>query len=139
MKWQRPTQKKDDYLKGSENLLFVDDEKMICKFAERLLGQLGYAVTTCQSPVEALRLFQSDPDCFDMVISDVTMPELTGDKLARKLLAIRPDIPVILCTGYSRIVHEESFAEIGIKAVAYKPLAMGELALKIREVLAAQQ
>jgi len=85
--------------------------------------------------VEALKLFQNDPKRFDLVISDMTMPNMTGDKLAREILAIRPDIPIILCTGYSERFTEGQAGKMGIKAFIMKPLVIGDLAATIRKVL----
>ena len=116
-------------------ILFVDDEAPIVKIASRILGQLGYSVTTRTSSVDALELFQSNPSAFDLVISDVTMPQMTGDQLAKKLMEIRPDVPVIQCTGYSKKVSEEKGAEIGIQAFAKKPIVKEDLAKTVRDVL----
>lgn len=120
---------------GQERILFVDDEIQIVEMTSRLLSQLGYSVTTRTSSVKALELFRLKPNDFDLVISDITMPKMTGDRLAKKLLQIRPDIPVILCTGYSERLSEEKALENGIKAFAYKPIVKNDLAQIIREVL----
>ena len=120
---------------GQERILFVDDEAQIAKMASRMLGQLGYSVTTRTSSVDALEVFKAKPSDFDLVISDVTMPKMTGDQLAKELLEIRPDIPVILCTGYSKRLSEEKSSEIGIKAFAHKPIVKEDLATTVRRVL----
>lgn len=120
---------------GQERILYVDDEVQIVNIARRVLEQLGYSVTTKTDSVEALELFRSKPDDFDLVMSDVTMPQMTGDQLTTELLQIRPDIPVILCTGYSKKLSEEKAAEIGIKAFVYKPIIKEELAMTVRSVL----
>lgn len=120
---------------GQERILFVDDEPQIVKVVGRILGQLGYSVTTSASSTEALELFRSKPDSFDLVISDVTMPEMTGDQLTKQLIGIRPNIPIILCTGYSKRLSEDKAAEIGIKAFAYKPIVKEDLARTVRDVL----
>lgn len=120
---------------GKERILFVDDEAPIAKMVGRVLNQLGYSVTTRTSSIEALELFRSKPGEFDLVISDVTMPKMTGDQLTQKLIDIRPDIPVILCTGYSKNLSEERASEIGIKAFAYKPIVKEDLAKTVRDVL----
>jgi CheY-like chemotaxis protein len=99
------------------------------------LERLGYAVTTRTSSVEALELFRSQPDKFDLVITDMTMPGMRGDELAVELMSIRPGIAVILCTGYSKKISNEIAKEIGIKAFAYKPIVMADLARTVREVL----
>ncbi len=121
--------------KGNERILFVDDELPIVKMCSLLLERLGYSVTARTSSIEALELFQTKPDDFDLVITDMTMPDLTGDKLAVELMKIRRDIPVILCTGYSKKISDDTASEIGIKAFAYKPMATADLAKAIRKVL----
>ncbi len=120
---------------GQERILFVDDEVPIVKIASRILGQLGYSVTTKTSSVDALELFKSNPSAFDLVISDVTMPKMTGDQLTKELIEIRPDIPVILCTGYSKRLSEEKASEIGIQAFTQKPIVKEDLATTVRKVL----
>ena len=96
---------------------------------------MGYAVTTQTSSETALELFRSNPDDYDLVVTDMTMPNMTGDRLAIELMRIRPDIPVVLCTGYSRKVSHEQAQKIGIKAFANKPIVKAELAKTVREVL----
>ncbi len=120
---------------GRESILFVDDESPITKMGGQLLGRLGYSVTTRTSSVEALALFRSRPNDFDLIITDMTMPNMNGDKLASEMMAVRPDIPVILCTGYSKKVSDKTIAELGIKAFAYKPVVMADLAKTVRKVL----
>jgi PAS domain S-box-containing protein len=120
---------------GNETILFVDDEAPIAKMGSKLLKQLGYSVTTRTSSVEALELFRSKPHAFDLVVSDFTMPNMTGDKMAIEMINIRSDIPVVLCTGYSKNISEETAAEIGIKALVFKPIAKAELAKTIRNML----
>ena len=120
---------------GTERILFVEDEAPIAKMGSHMLEGLGYQVTTRTSSVEALELFRAKPDEFDIVITDMTMPNMTGDNLAVELMKIRPDIPVILCTGYSKEISSETASEIGIKAFAYKPVVKADLAKTIRKVL----
>jgi len=120
---------------GTEHVLFVDDEAPIVKIGARILERLGYNVTTRTSSLEALALFEKKACDFDLVITDMTMPNMTGDKLAQELMRIRPDIPVILCTGYSNRISEQSAAGIGIKAFAYKPIVRADLAKTVRRVL----
>ena len=120
---------------GNERILFVDDEQVILHVAEEMLKQLGYDVVTQKSSVEALELFRAEPDRFDLVITDMTMPKMTGDQLALELMKIRPDIPIILCTGFSHKISEEQAKEIGIKAFVMKPLVRRGMADIIREVL----
>jgi PAS domain S-box-containing protein len=121
--------------KGSERILLVDDELSIAKMGGRILERLGYLVTTRTSSIEALELFRVKPDAFDLVFTDMAMPNLTGDKFAIELMKIRPDIPIILCTGYSKKISDEIALEIGIKAFAYKPMVKADLAKTIRRVL----
>ena len=121
--------------KGTERILFVDDEAPIAKMGSQELERLGYSVTTRTSSIEALELFQAKPNDFDLVVTDMTMPNLTGDKFAIELMKIRPDIPVILCTGYSKNISNEIASEIGIKAFAYKPVVRADLAKTVRKVL----
>ncbi|WDP87531.1 MAG: response regulator [Desulfobacter sp.] len=121
--------------RGSERILFVDDEASIVKIGSKVLEQLGYVVTTRTNSLEALELFKEKPKAFDLVISDMTMPNLTGDKLAGELLNIRPDISVILCTGYSKKISEADAAKMGVKALAYKPIVKADLANTVRKVL----
>lgn len=120
---------------GQERVLVVDDEISITNINGRILSQLGYCVTTKNSSLEALELFRSSPNDFDLVVSDVTMPELAGDRLAYKLMQIRKDIPVILCTGYNKNIANFSDIEMGIKALIQKPIVKTDLAIIVREVL----
>ena len=120
---------------GAEHILFVDDELPIVKLNKMILEKLGYQVTTSNSSVEALKSFRMAPERFDLVVTDMAMPNMTGDKLAVELLKIKPDIPVIICTGYSQKMTKELAVEMGIKAFAYKPLDKAELAKTVRKVL----
>ncbi|MBU0991860.1 MAG: response regulator [Proteobacteria bacterium] len=122
-------------LSGTERILFVDDEPPIAKMGALLLERLGYSVTTRTCSLEALELFRSKPECFDLVITDMTMPKMTGDKLAVELIKIRSDIPVILCTGYSKKISDETEMDRSIKAFVFKPVVKNELAKTVREVL----
>ncbi len=120
---------------GTEKILFVDDEAALANLARLLLERLGYKVTVKMSSPQALELFRSDPSQFDLVITDVTMPIMTGDVLAREILKIRPDIPVILCTGYTEIISKEQAQAIGIRDYILKPIVKQEMARTVREVL----
>jgi len=120
---------------GSEKILFVDDEESMIKMGQQILGRLGYKPEIRTNPVEALELFRSDPDLFDLVITDMTMPQMSGDTLAKEILNIRPDMPIILCTGFSEKVNEESAKEMGISAFVLKPIVMRDIAHTIRMVL----
>ena len=105
------------------------------KWGGQTLESLGYTVSIRTSSIEALELFRSKPNDFDMVITDMTMPNMTGDNLANELMKIRPDIPVIVCTGYSKKISDETASQIGIKALAYKPAGKMDLAKTTRNVL----
>jgi CheY-like chemotaxis protein len=120
---------------GSERVLFVDDEAPIAQLGSIMLGRLGYDVTTRVSSTEALGLFKARPLDFDVVITDMTMPGMTGDVLAIEIMKIRAHIPVILCTGYSKRISEENAHDIGIKAFVYKPFVKADLAKTVRKVL----
>ncbi|WP_163338879.1 PAS domain-containing sensor histidine kinase [Desulfopila sp. IMCC35008] len=121
--------------KGKENILFIDDEQILGEMGKAMLERLGYNVTLRNSSLEALETFNNHHEQFDLVITDQTMPGMTGADLARRMIQIRPDIPVILCTGFSSIISEEEAALIGIKEFAYKPLTKRELSELIRKVL----
>ena len=119
-------------LTGTGRILFVDDEPSLTLMGQKILGQLGYRVQTTNSSVEALEIFRSKPNEFDLVITDLTMPELTGINLAKALLAIRPDLPIVLCTGFSDQVNEEMLQSMGIRGLMLKPLTIHELAHSVR-------
>jgi len=120
---------------GKERILYVDDEPSIAELGKLHLEGLGYTAESTTDPLKALEMVKTDVDKFDLVISDMTMPNMTGDNLAKELMKIRPDIPIILCTGYSNKISEESYAEIGIKAFAQKPMLRADLAKTVRKVL----
>ena len=122
-------------LKGTERILFVDDEETLVEMEKSMLDWLGYKVSATTSSVEALELFRTQPNRFDIVITDYTMPHMTGVDLAKEMLRIRPDIPVILCTGFSERITEEKAREMGIRAFAMKPLELHEISAIIRRVL----
>jgi CheY-like chemotaxis protein len=120
---------------GEERILFVDDEVAITKLGVRLLERLGYTVTGISSSIDAFALFKSAPDDFDLVITDMNMPKMVGSELAAKLIKIRPDIPIILCTGFSERIEIETAQSMGIRGYINKPILSIDLASKIREVL----
>jgi len=120
---------------GNENILFVDDEESIVLIVRQILERLGYQVEVKMNPVEALELFRSHPDQFDLVITDMAMPQMTGDKLVKEILNIRSEMPIILCTGFSEKVTEENAKALGIKAFAMKPMTLRDLAVMVRKVL----
>lgn len=120
---------------GKEKILYVDDEAPMLKVGCRLLQKLGYIVTPMVSSAEALALVQSRPDRFDLVITDMTMPKMTGDRLAAELLKVRPDLPIVMYTGFNKKMTKELADEIGIKALIYKPVGKSQLATTVRSVL----
>ena len=122
-------------LKGTEKLLVVEDEKDLLEMLEHILVHLGYEVHSVMSAREALEAFSKEPDSFDLVITDQTMPQMTGDELAGEILKIKPHIPVILCSGFSETVNREKARAIGIKEFIMKPVNVKTLSRIIREVL----
>lgn len=120
---------------GNERILLVDDEASVVGLERQLLERLGYQVTSRTSSIDALELFRSDPDAFDLVISDMAMPRMTGDRLAREMQALNPAIPIIICTGFSERINREQAAGLGIKGFLMKPVLKSELSGMIRQVL----
>lgn len=120
---------------GREHILFIDDEILLAEMGKVILERLGYRVTVYSNSLEALSAFLNNPNEFDLVITDQTMPDMTGSVLAGRMLQARPDIPIILCTGYSNLIDEHSAKAIGIKEFTFKPLAQKVLAKLIRKVL----
>lgn len=119
---------------GHERILFVDDEPAVVEFGQKMLEGYGYSVTIRMDPVQALALFKREPDAFDMVITDMTMPGMTGDQLAAALLNIRPDLPIIVCTGFSERMNKEKAQEVGIRGLLDKPFSPDILLSTIREI-----
>jgi CheY-like chemotaxis protein len=133
-----PEQESDRRLslpKGNERVLVVDDEEGVIGILRQMLERLGYEVVTRASSIEALALFTTKPDYFDLVITDMTMPQMMGDRLAGEIIRIRPDIPIVLCTGYSELISEERAREIGIRQFIMKPCVMSEIASTVRKAL----
>jgi len=122
-------------LKGDERILLIDDETVIVSMEKEILERLGYQVTSRTSSIEALEAFREQPDKFDLVITDMTMPNMTGDKLAGELIKIRPDIPIIMCTGFSERMSEEKAEYLGIKGFLMKPILLKDLSSLVRKVL----
>ena len=120
---------------GNEKILFVDDEKAIVDVIQIMLERLGYQVAAKTSSLEALEAFRATPDKYDMVITDFTMPDMTGMELAKNLLELRPDIPIILCTGFSDRINEDKAKSRGIRAFVMKPVVRDEIANIIRMAL----
>ena len=124
--------------RGSERVLFVDDEKDIARMAEHMLSSLGYEAVTANSGMDALVQFHSNPDRFDLVITDQVMPEVTGLDLAREVHTLRPKMPILICTGYSEMVAEEDAGDCGVCEVIMKPIVMRHFAESIRRALDGQ-
>jgi PAS domain S-box-containing protein len=122
---------------GCEHILLVDDEQPLVDIGRQMLERLGYSVATRTSSIEALALFKADPQRFDLVITDIVMPNMSGDKLAKRIIDIRNDIPVVLCTGYSEKFTRQEAADIGIRSFLMKPLVMKDLADTVRQALTA--
>lgn len=120
---------------GSENILFVDDEELIVDLGKQLFEKLGYLVTGCTSSIEALKIFKNNPHKFDLVITDETMPKLTGKMLAAELNIIRPETPIILCSGLVSDIDKDDAAAKGIKAFILKPMLTKTISKIVREVL----
>ncbi|MGB2906424.1 MAG: PAS domain S-box protein [Candidatus Aminicenantaceae bacterium] len=120
---------------GSERILFVDDEESIVDLNNKLLASLGYHIIAVNNPQEALHIFQKQPQSFDLLITDIAMPEMPGDELARNILKIRPDLPVILISGFTSRLNEEEARAMGINAFLAKPVMKRTLAETVRSVL----
>ena len=115
--------------------MLVDDEDAIVRLEKQQLERLGYHVASFIASPDALEAFRSAPEAFDLVISDMTMPYMTGDQLAKELIEIRPDIPVIICTGFSERINRKKAAAIGIKGFLMKPVVNSKIAEMVRNVL----
>lgn len=125
----------EDIQGGSECILFVDDESNLAEMGKQMFESLGYKTESRTSSIEALEAFRSSPDKFSLVITDQTMPNMTGLQLAKEIREIKPGMPIILCTGFSESVNEENFRSMGISAFVMKPVVRKEIARIIREVL----
>ncbi len=120
---------------GTEHILYVDDERILAEMSRAMLQHLGYTVTVCTDSVEALTVFNENPDLFDLVITDQTMPDMTGIELAGKLLQIRPGVPIILCTGFSSVVSVKEARSAGVKDFFMKPFDWDKMAETLRNIL----
>ncbi len=121
--------------KGDESILFVDDEPAITKMGKRVLSELGYNVDVCTSSIDALELFKKKTVAYDLIISDMTMPKMTGYQLAEQILKIQPGTKFILCTGYSNKVNQDKIRKIGISALMIKPVDNEQMANMVRKIL----
>jgi len=131
----QPDEKFSKYETGTERILLVDDEEPVALLEKQMLKRLGYTVSSCTSSLEALEVFRASPDAFDLVVTDMTMPKMTGNQLAKELIPIRPDIPIIICTGFSEHINKERAIAIGIKDFLMKPVVKSEMAEVVRRVL----
>jgi len=120
---------------GTETILFVDDEESLVKLGRKQLERMGYTVETITDPSEALARFKTDPEKFDLVITDMAMPKMTGDRLIKELVKIRDDIKTIICTGYSQKIDNEKASEIGASGYIVKPIDRKILAETLRNVI----
>jgi PAS domain S-box-containing protein len=125
----------EDFPTGNERILFIDDEKSIVNITRQMLERLGYQVETKMNPVEALELFLSGPEQFDLVITNMAMPFMTGDKLAKEIINIRSDMPIIICTGFSEKMDGDKAREIGASGYLEKPHEKRDLAKMVRKIL----
>jgi CheY-like chemotaxis protein len=121
--------------RGSEQILFVDDEPVLVDMGREMLESLGYRIVGKTNSLEALQTFCSRPEAFDLVITDMTMPGMGGTELAKELMTARPGIPIILCTGFSEFINCEEIRELGIRELLMKPYVISDLAKTIRIVL----
>jgi two-component system, cell cycle sensor histidine kinase and response regulator CckA len=127
----------DDFIAtGTERVLFIDDEKIVIQSIRPMLEKLGYKVTGTTSPREAMALFRQDPQVFDLVITDQSMPDMSGETLAREMMSVRPDIPIILSTGFSETLREEEVKAQGVREIIMKPYSIKDISACIRRALA---
>lgn len=122
------------YRVGQENQALEKQLQQTRKMETKMLQGLGYEVSACTDSTQAFKRFQAAPEKYDLVISDVAMPRMGGDALVLKILDVRPDIPILLCTGYSGTVTETKATEMGIRGLLIKPVAMADLARIIRDI-----
>ncbi len=120
---------------GRENILYVDDDATLAELGGKLLTTLGYKVTTETDPHHALEMFRKQPRAFDLIITDLIMPGLTGEALATEILKHNPGMPIIVCTGFSERLSEDQLIQTGLKGILYKPITINHLAQVIRQVL----
>jgi len=130
-----PEKQQADLNTGTEKIMLVDDEENILDTTKSILEKYGYKITVFKEGLSAFQTFAKDPNYFDLVITDMSMPNMAGDRLSAELIKIRPDIPILLCTGFSETISEEKALSLGIKGFLLKPIVMKDLAQKIREVL----
>jgi PAS domain S-box-containing protein len=129
------TEAKTELEMGHENILLVDDEPAVVRLEQQMLERLGYKISSHTSSLDAVEVFRSNPDAFDIIITDMTMPNMTGDQLAKEILSIKPDMPIIICTGFSERINKEQAGIIGIKGFLMKPIIKSDMAQMVRNVL----
>ncbi len=132
---EHPKESNEEIPMGTERILLVDDEALVARMEAMLLESLGYTVTTETDPMRALQLFTTNPKEYDLILTDMTMPKMNGATLTQKILALRPDMPIILCTGFSELVNETKARSLGVKAFAMKPLVRKSIAEIVRKAL----
>ncbi|MBM9604561.1 hybrid sensor histidine kinase/response regulator [Desulfopila inferna] len=120
---------------GRERILLVDDEEIVLNLEKSLLEKLGYSITAFQSPIEALEFFKRHGSSFDLVMTDMTMPKMNGAEFTKEILKYRPNIPVVICTGFSELINEEKARTIGACKYVMKPFILREIAAALRAVL----
>ena len=130
-----PSPLTENAIGGSESILVVDDEPQIVDLLRVMLSSMGYRVSAFTDSLEALAAFEADPQNFQIVLTDMTMPGMTGEELALRVLALRPGLPVILTTGFSERINEAQARRIGIRKFLYKPIVRENLATALREVV----
>jgi two-component system cell cycle sensor histidine kinase/response regulator CckA len=129
----------EDIAGGNERILFVDDDPSLAELGKYILKWFGYEVFTFTDSTQALEMFAKNPNGYDLVVTDMTMPEMTGMHLSRAILTIRPEMPIILCTGHSDLIDERKAKEEGIRHFMMKPLRRNELAKIVRNALDEQK
>lgn len=133
--WEDVEESKEFYLSGTERILWVDDEQSVIDVGQDNLTKVGFQVTSSLDPLKALDIFRLAPESFDLIITDLTMPKMTGLELAAQLRSYRPDIPVIICTGYSDVASDSQILKAGVRSVIHKPISRHKLVQEIRNVL----
>lgn len=131
----KPIENSNPILRGIEKILLVDDETAVVRVEQQMLERLGYRVTAFTSSADALKAFESDSSAIDLVLTDLTMQNMTGVQLAKRLISIRPDIPIIISTGYSEKISDQKKNALGIKGVMMKPVDKSDMAQTVRKVL----
>jgi PAS domain S-box-containing protein len=124
-----------EFSKGAERILLVDDEQLLVDTLKEMLKDLGYSVTATNRSLDAHKMFRADPKSFDLVMTDLTMPDMTGIDLAREINRIDPDMPIILCTGFSELIQPDQARAAGIREILFKPVIRSQLSVAVRKVL----